>query len=107
MTLNNAKELLESSSIEGAYSKTALISVVNAKTTWSLRPKFPAPMILSRKVSVVSDYHTAQHDHAVSDRQISMCRTIYKCVPGVWDHSRVHMYLIVGIALRLGKCLKF
>ena len=45
-------------------------------------------MILDRKFSMVSDHLL----NVTSDRQ-----TLYtqSCSPGVWDHSRVHMYLVV------------
>ena len=47
-------------------------------------------MSLHREVSVVSDYLPK----VASDPQILLAQDDS---PGVWDHSRVHMYLVVGL----------
>ena len=72
------------------YSKNCYIQLLWLKTTLSLWPKFHAQMILHRKVSVVSDYLP----NVTSDRQILHAQSHS---PGLWDHSRVHMYPVVGL----------
>ena len=51
-------------------------------------------MLLHRKFFVVSDYLlNVTSDHKILHTQSHL----HVHVPGVWDHSRVHMYLVVGL----------
>ena len=87
--------------IGGECGKNCYLQSQWSKTTCSLWPKFPAWMSLYRKVFVVSNYLP----NMTSDRQILHAQSHS---PGVWDHGRVHMYLVVGLC-KLGTnfCVKF
>ena len=64
-------------------------------------------MILYIKVYVVSDYlWNMTSDHQILHAQNNL--HVHLHVLGEWDHSRVHMYLVVGLC-KLGNtfCVNF
>ena len=82
------------------------ITACDAETTCFLWRKFPARMTLYKKflwwatIPSQRDQWLLDFAHAQS--------YLHLHVPGVWDHSRVHMYLVVGLC-KLGTtfCVNF